>query len=84
MELRAAVGEDGPAVADEDRLEQAGQEFFARVHEAYGEIAARWPDRIAVVDGAGAPDHVERLVDAVVTPMLARAGVTLDPLEAHA
>jgi len=69
---------------DEDRLEQAGQEFFARVHEAYGEIAARWPDRIAVVDGAGAPDDVERLVDAVVTPMLARAGVTLDPLEAHA
>ncbi len=70
--------------ADEDRLEQAGNEFFARVHEAYGELAERWPDRIAHIDGAGPPDEVERLVDAAVQPLLERAGITIKPLEAHA
>ena len=70
--------------ADEDRLEQAGTEFFARVYAAYGELAERWPDRIATIDGAGTPDEVERLVDAAVQPLLERAGIAIEPLEAHA
>ncbi len=70
--------------AGEDRIEQAGTDFFTRAHEAYAELATRWPDRIASVDGSGGPDEVERLVDAAVQPHLASAGITLEPLEAHA
>lgn len=70
--------------ADEDRLEQAGNDFFARVHAAYGELATRWPERIAVIDGAGTPDDVEHLLDTAVQPLLQRAGISLAPLEAHA
>ncbi len=83
-ERLAQRDEAEPGAADEDRLEQAGDEFFARVHEAYRELAARWPDRIAVVDGAGAADDVERLVDAALQPAFTRAGITLEPLAAHA
>lgn len=74
-ERRSADGETA------DRLEQAGDSFFARVHECYGELASRWPDRIHVVDGGEVPDSVERSVDAVVGPLLARAGIDLEPLE---
>ncbi|MCW2922026.1 MAG: dTMP kinase [Thermoleophilia bacterium] len=70
--------------ADEDRIERAGDDFFTRAHGAYAELAERWPDRIANIDGAGSPDEVERLVDAAVQPHLTRAGIALEPLEAHA
>jgi dTMP kinase len=72
---RLAAGEQA------DRLEQAGDAFFARVHASYADLASRWPDRIASVDGSADADAVERRVDAVITPMLARAGVQLEPLE---
>jgi dTMP kinase len=78
---RARIAATG---ADEDRLEAAGAEFFTRVHEAYDEIAARWPERIAVVDGDGDVSAVEARVDAVVMPRLATAGIELEPLEQHA
>jgi dTMP kinase len=41
----ARVGEKG------DRIERAGAEFWPRVVEAYGALAARFPDRFVVVDG---------------------------------
>ncbi|HEX3290359.1 MAG TPA: dTMP kinase [Gaiella sp.] len=41
----ARVGETG------DRIERAGAEFWPRVVEAYGALAARFPDRFVVVDG---------------------------------
>lgn len=64
-----------------DRLELAGDAFFERVHAAYVQLADRWPDRIAVVDGAGTPDQVERRVDDILRPLLERSSVTLPPLE---
>jgi dTMP kinase len=75
---RAAAGEAA------DRLEQAGDEFFARVHASYAELAGRWPERILRVDGAGSVDSVERSVDARLAPVLAGSGITLSPLEQHA
>jgi dTMP kinase len=78
---RARIAATG---ADEDRLEAAGASFFTRVHEAYDELAARWPERIAVVDGDGDEATVESRVDAIVTPRLAAAGIELEPLEQHA
>ncbi len=66
--------------AGEDRLEQAGSEFFARVHEAYDQLAERFADRIAHIDGSGSPEEVERLVDAAVQPLLVSAGIAIAPL----
>lgn len=75
LERRGATGEA------EDRLEQAGAAFFARVHACYGELAARWPERISVVDGAARVEQVEREVDAALAPLLVAAGIHLAPLE---
>jgi dTMP kinase len=52
-----AGAEDGA-----DRFEGRGIEFQRQVAEAYDEIAARHPDRIAVIDAAGTPDEVHARV----------------------
>jgi dTMP kinase len=41
-----------------DRLEQAGGEFFARVAQAYDELAAAEPGRFVVLDATQPPDAV--------------------------
>ena len=41
-----------------DRLELAGQAFFARVHATYAQLAAADPERIRVIDAAGTPEQV--------------------------
>ncbi len=51
-----------------DRLEREGEAFRARVDAAYRELAARFPERIVVVDGERPPEQVaeeirERLRD---------------------
>jgi len=57
----AAGTEDGS-----DRFEGEGIEFQRTVAAAYDELAAKHPERIAVVDAEGAPDEVHRRVmDAV-------------------
>ena len=45
-----------------DRIERSGREFRARVDEAYGELAERFPERIVAIDG-GRP--VEEVASAV-------------------
>lgn len=69
-----------------DRLERAGPDFFDRVHSAYAELAARWPERIVRIEGGGSVDAVERRVDIAVAAVLAAAGVPIEPLttEQHA
>jgi dTMP kinase len=42
----------------EDRLEQAGEAFFAAVVAGYDALAAAEPQRIVVLDGARAPQEV--------------------------
>jgi dTMP kinase len=46
-----------------DRLEQAGEDFFAAVVAAYDALAAAEPERVAVLDGAKPPEEV--LADAL-------------------
>ncbi len=41
-----------------DRLEQAGEAFFAAVVDAYDALAAAEPDRVAVLDATLTPDDV--------------------------
>jgi dTMP kinase len=43
-----------------DRLEQAGEAFFARVAAAYDELAAASPGRFVVLDAGAAPEEVLR------------------------
>ncbi len=49
------IGERGEAA---DRLELAGDDFFARAATAYDELAAAEPQRIHVLDAAAAPAAV--------------------------
>ena len=58
-----------------DRFEAEGLSFHSRVREAFLAIAAAEPERCAVVDAAGPPDSVERLIWAEVEARL------LTPLE---
>lgn len=69
---RLARGSDAP-----DRLEAAGETFFARVHAAYGELAAAHPERIHRVDGSQPVDDVTLEIDEVLVPLLAAAGIDL-------
>ena len=41
-----------------DRLESEDDDFFARIHRAYRDLAAAEPDRIRVLDAAAPPDQV--------------------------
>jgi dTMP kinase len=50
----------------DDRFESEGVEFQRQVAEAYDELAARHPERIAVIDGEGDPGDVhERVMELV-------------------
>jgi dTMP kinase len=60
---RARQGARGSAP---DRLEREGAHFFAAVAEGYDRLATAEPDRVRVVDAAGAPEAVLRAtIDAV-------------------
>lgn len=54
------------AESDENRFEQENRAFFARVHAAYLAIAAREPQRVAVVDARGTPEETHRKIMEIV------------------
>ncbi len=59
---RLAAGE----VDGSDRFESAGPGFQRKVAEAYDELAARFPERVVVIDANGSPEAVhERVMKAV-------------------
>ena len=52
--------------SDENRFEQQNRAFFARVREGYLAIAAREPQRVAVVDASGTPARTHgRIMEAL-------------------
>ena len=53
-----------------DRLEQAGEAFFAAVAAAYDELAAAEPDRIAVIEADRPPERVLADALAALEPLL--------------
>lgn len=69
---RAGVREGGAA-----RFESKGADFHARLREAFLAIAAREPDRCAVIDAAGSPDQVFSAVLGAVDARL--TGPTTEP-----
>jgi len=60
------VGKQG----DENRFEQQNRGFFSRVHEGYFAIAAREPQRVAVIDARGTPAQTHARVMEVVARKL--------------
>ena len=63
LRIDPAVGRARIAGRDPDRLEQAGEAFFAAVAAAYDELAAAEPERIAVIEADRPPEQV--LADAL-------------------
>jgi dTMP kinase len=63
LRIDPAVGRARITDRDPDRLEQAGEAFFATVAAAYDELAADEPDRIAVIEADRPPEQV--LADAL-------------------
>ncbi len=61
--------------ADENRFEAEGEDFYRRVHGSYAAIAAREPQRVALIDGDDGIEIVAERVRAIVQArMLQRSG----------
>jgi dTMP kinase len=54
----------------ENRFEQKGREFHAKLRAAYLEIARAEPNRCKIVDASGSPEEVSAAVWKVVKPLL--------------
>jgi dTMP kinase len=70
LRIDPAVGRARTADRDPDRLEQAGEAFFATVARAYDELAAAAPERIAVIDADRPPERVLADALAAIEPLL--------------
>ncbi len=60
---------------DEGRFEREDVEFYRRVYDKYGEIAAREPARVVVIDGDRAIETIHRQIVTVVGGKLRSAGL---------
>ena len=57
----------------DDRIEAADEAFHRRVREGYHAIAARHPERVALVDGDGSADEVADVINALIDARLPSA-----------
>ncbi len=71
LRIDPAIGRARIAGRDPDRLERAGDEFFAAAARAYDELAAAEPDRIAVIEADRPPEQVLADALAAIEPLLA-------------
>jgi len=71
LRIDPAVGRARITDRDPDRLEQAGEAFFAAVAAAYDELAADEPNRIAVIEADRPPEQVLADALAAIEPLLA-------------
>ena len=53
-----------------DRIEREGSAFQRRVREGFVELAARFPERVRLVDGGRRPDLIAAEIEASVAPLL--------------
>jgi len=63
---KAHAGTKGKGEHDENRFEQESRAFFGRVRNAYQAIAAREPQRVAVVDARGPADETHAKILEIV------------------
>ena len=71
LRIDPAVGRARIAGRESDRLEQAGEAFFAAVAAAYDDLAAAEPDRIAVIEADRPTEQVLADALAAIEPLLA-------------
>jgi dTMP kinase len=70
LRIDPAVGRARIAGREADRLEQAGEEFFAAVARAYDALAAAEPERFAVIEADRPPAQVLADALAALEPLL--------------
>lgn len=59
----------------DDKFDARGLEFFESMREAYLEVASRYPERIAIVDGESSPKQVhESIIERVVSRLMPESG----------
>jgi dTMP kinase len=64
-----------------DRLDAEDIEFYARVRDAYLEIAAAEPERVRVLDASGSIEETHAEVIAIIMPFLEERGLKGHALE---
>jgi dTMP kinase len=64
---RAHTRNSGIEDKDEKRMDEQAVDFHARVRQAYLQLAAEYPDRIRIIDGAADPEIVATRVWSVVS-----------------
>jgi dTMP kinase len=69
---RAYRRNESSTSSTESRIDRQSLEFHRRVHDGYGQIATREPERFRIVDGTGDPDTVAEKVWSEVSPLFAR------------
>ena len=62
---------NGACSADENRMEQEGIEFYAKVRQGYAAIHQAEPRRVRRIDAAGSVEDVARRIDAAASSLLA-------------
>jgi dTMP kinase len=63
------------AESDENRFERENRAFFARVRDAYLDIAKREPARVVVIDARGTPDRTHaKILQTVLAKISAETG----------
>jgi dTMP kinase len=72
LDLPPATGLTRRAGVAADRIEQKSLAFHSRVRQGFLEVAARFPERIAVIDGTPDADEVFRTIWNGVTPFIDR------------
>jgi dTMP kinase len=73
---RNKIVKAGRGKSDENRFEQESRAFFGRVHSAYIAIAAREPQRVAVVNARGSIQETHQQIVEVVRRKLRLAAKT--------
>jgi dTMP kinase len=64
--------------SDENRFEREGDDFYRRVYDQYRIIAAREPQRVALLDQPGSIDEIATQILTVVRDRLAAPGALAD------
>jgi dTMP kinase len=73
LRIDPAVGRARIADREADRLELAGEAFFAAVAQAYDDLAAAEPERFAVIEADRPPEQVLADALAALEPLLSSA-----------
>jgi len=77
--LDAAPGDAVHALAEQDRVEAAGDVFHQRAREFFVELAGRQPERYLVLDARASRDDIATRISDRVESLLARPGALSVP-----